>query len=179
MQIKYFIENTGDFPISVENRSGDIELVMLRPGEVCEIMPVEDVALKVIRENKMSNETIKGMLEQLLDEVQELKCMLSDHVEGHELVEEIELADDEFDSTDPDSIVEALQLGVYELTWNSSSGLKTMQITLDPDEVDDEDALTEALSENSGNEYLKVWSPDRGSWRSFWVSDIVDIVPVE
>jgi hypothetical protein len=127
-------------------------------------------------ENEM-DKTINEKLDELLEGVQEIKDMLA--CCGACVEEGVELADDEFDPTDSDSLVEALQIGVYELTWNSASGVKIMKVTLDVDEVDDELALEEALVENSGNDYIKVWSPDRDGWRSFWITDIVDIVPVE
>lgn len=128
------------------------------------------------------SKTVNEKLDELLEEVQELKEMLEEHMEGHEAVEAVEvleLADDEFDCTDSESLVEALALGVYTLTWNSANGQKTMEVTLDEDEIDDKSALSEALFENAGSEYIKVWSPDRDGWRSFWITDIVDIVPVE
>jgi hypothetical protein len=121
---------------------------------------------------------LQGEIYDLTSEVHALKDLIEEN--GVQVTESsCELGDDEFDPTDSDSLVEALQLGVYELTWNSANGQKTMEVTLDADEVDDQLALSEALSENAGSDYIKVWSPDRDGWRSFWISDLVDIVPVE
>jgi hypothetical protein len=153
MQIKYFIENTGDFPISVENRSGDIELVMLRPGEVCEIMPVEDVVLKVIRENKMSYYTV-------------------DNVESYVP-----------DTKEKRKIQKSLEKGIHEVVWNSQHGVKTMEVTLDDKYIPGEELLTESLESvnqtQKGAETVRAYSTDRQGWRSFNVNNVLSIVSVQ
>jgi len=133
---------------------------------------------------KKMSKRLEEMVQELLDEVQEMKSMLVDHVDSHQevtMVEEEILADDEFDLEDADSINEALQSGVYALVWNSTSGEKSMDVTLDSDEVpaEEHDMLEESIFQNGSNNLLKVWSPDRNGWRSFYVADIVSMNPVE
>jgi hypothetical protein len=110
------------------------------------------------------------LLEELLEEVRAIRSAVEGNaVEGEDMI----------DLTSPMSVLEGLQGGVYTLTWNTSNGQKTMEVTLDEDVVPDQVALNEALCHNTGSDFFKVWSPDRGGWRSFYVADIVDLVPVE
>lgn len=69
--------------------------------------------------------------------------------------------------------------GVWCLEWWSKEGRKTMEITLDPHHI----PLSESIKiyhrpkhqSQRGASVLRVWSVDRGGWRSFNVNDEISL----
>ena len=71
-----------------------------------------------------------------------------------------------------------LQKGVHTVTWNSSAGEKTMQVTLDKDYIPADKqvfANKPKTQGEKGSQVIAAYSLDRDGWRSFNVNSVISI----
>lgn len=81
-----------------------------------------------------------------------------------------------------DKVFKYLREGICEVTFTKVNGeRRTMPCTLKPEllpQKDQKDLTFETLKENK-TDAVAVWCTDAAAWRSFKLSNLIDIIPVK